>query len=118
LFFYVYYGDGFEMKIKYVYLLLAVLGTMLTYSQLIPFMQMNGVDMILLFSELFRNEATSFFGYDLLVTALAAMIYMIHEGLKIKLPKLWIPVASVFAVGIALGLPLFLYMREVHLEKR
>jgi CDP-diglyceride synthetase len=105
------------MKIKYVYLSLAIIGTVLTVSQLIPFIQLNGVNIILMFQELFRNEATSFFGYDLLISAFAALIFMIVDGNRIKMPRLWIPIASVFVIGIALGLPLYLYLREVHLEK-
>jgi len=30
---------------------------------------------------------------------------------------LWLPIASVLLVGVSLGLPLFLYLRERELEK-
>ena len=106
------------MRIKYVYLMLAILGIVLTYSQLIPFMDANGADMVLLFSELFRNEATSFFGFDLLVTAVAGLVFMIADGLKNKVRYMWISVAGVFAVGIAFGFPFYLYLRENQKEKR
>lgn len=105
------------MKIKHVYLGLAILGTFLTVSQLIPFIQLNGPNIILMFQELFRNEATSFFGYDLLVTAFTVLVFILIDGRRVKLPNLWIPIISIFVVGIALGLPLYLYLREVHLEK-
>jgi CDP-diglyceride synthetase len=105
------------MKIKYLYLALAIIGTVLTMSQLIPFMRLNGPDIYLMFKELFRNEATSFFGYDLLVTALTALIFMYVDGKRNKVPYFWIPIASVFLVGLALGLPLYLYLRESYLEK-
>jgi len=32
--------------------------------------------------------------------------------------RLWLPVASVLLVGVSLGLPLFLYLRERELERR
>lgn len=105
------------MRLRHFYLLLAIAGIVLTYSQLIPFMIANGMDMVLLFSELFKNHATSFFAYDLLVTALACLIFLIVDGRRLKLPKLWIPIAGVFAVGVAFGFPLYLYMRDLHMEK-
>jgi hypothetical protein len=32
--------------------------------------------------------------------------------------RLWLPIASVLLVGVSLGLPLFLYLRERELERR
>jgi len=31
--------------------------------------------------------------------------------------SLWLPVVAVFAVGVSLGLPLFLYLRQAHLDR-
>jgi glucan phosphoethanolaminetransferase (alkaline phosphatase superfamily) len=106
------------MRVKHAYLILAILGLALTYYQLFQFMAVHGVDMVLLFSELFRNDATSFFGFDLLVTALAAVIFMYVDGIRIRMRSFWIPILCVFAVGAAFGFPLYLYLREGHMERR
>jgi len=34
------------------------------------------------------------------------------EGRRLGMKNLWAPVAANLAVGVSLGLPLFLYMRE------
>jgi len=38
------------------------------------------------------------------------------EGRRLMMGGLWAPVAANLVVGVSLGLPLFLYMREVRRE--
>jgi len=40
------------------------------------------------------------------------------EGARLKMSRLWLPIVSVLFVGVSLGLPLFLYLRESELERR
>lgn len=40
---------------------------------------------------------------------------MIVEGRRAGVRHLWAPIAANLAVGVSLGLPLFLYMREARL---
>ena len=40
------------------------------------------------------------------------------EGRGARVKQLWIPIAANLAVGVSLGLPLFLYMREIRLGER
>jgi len=39
------------------------------------------------------------------------------EGKRIGLARRWLPIAASCLVGVSLGLPLFLYQRQVHLER-
>jgi len=39
------------------------------------------------------------------------------EGRRLAMSRLWGPIAANLLVGVSLGLPLFLYMREIHLEE-
>lgn len=100
------------MKLKYLYLALAILGLVLPYSQYVPFHLAHGPDLILMFKEQFSTNATSFFGFDLLVAAVAAVIFMIIEGRRLKIKRWWIPVVLTFLIGVGFAFPLFLYMRE------
>ena len=111
------FSNRLIMKLKHVYLALCVLGVLLPYWFLTQFMLVEGVNMVLLFGALFAEDATAFFGMDLFVTAFTAIAFMIAESRRIKMKRLWLPIAAIFAVGISLGLPLFLYLREEHLEK-
>jgi hypothetical protein len=106
------------MKMKHVYLGLCVIGTILPYFFFIQFLISNGMDIGLMISELFVNDTASFLHMDLFVSAIAALLFMVYEGRRQKMKNYWIPIASVFLVGVSLGLPLFLYLREIHLEKK
>ena len=43
--------------------------------------------------------------------------FIIFEGMRAKMKRLWLPIFSTCSVNVALGLPLFLLMRELHFEK-
>ena len=105
------------MKLKHLYLGLCVLGVVLPYWFLTQFMIDKGPDMVLMFGLLFAGSATAFFGMDLFVTALTVFVFMFAESKRIGMKRVWIPIAAIFLVGVSLGFPLFLYLREVHLEK-
>ena len=106
------------MNRKMLYLLLCVLGFALPYSQFVPWVMEHGVDMHLFFHQLFANRIGGFFGMDVLVSAIALIGFIRVEGTRLKMDRLWLPVASVLFVGVSLGLPLFLYLRERELERR
>ncbi len=42
---------------------------------------------------------------------------VVIEGRRAGVKRLWAPIAPNLAVGVSLGLPLFLYMREERLER-
>jgi hypothetical protein len=105
------------MKIKYIYIILCIFGFVLPYSQIIPLMFEPGFSLTNAMNQLFANRVTTLFALDLFVTATAFVVFAIYEGLKIKLKHLWVPFAATFLVGASLGFPLFLYMREIKLEK-
>jgi len=107
------------MKLKTVYLILCVLGLVLPYTQFVPWVAANGLDMRLFFRQLFANRIGAFFGMDVLVSAVALMVFARAEGrrLKVGAPARWLTLAAVLSVGVSLGLPLFLYLRERELEE-
>jgi hypothetical protein len=95
-----------------LYLLLAVLGAVLPYSQFIPWLASHGLNVRLLFSELFAGHVSAFFGLDVIVSVLVLLVFILHEGAERKMRMLWLPVAATCLIGVSCGLPLFLYMRE------
>ena len=100
------------MKPKTIYLVLCVLGTALPLSQLLPFLFEHGLDMRLFVEQLFANRISAFFGWDVIVSSLVLWTFVIVEGRRARIKTLWAPIAANLAVGVSLGLPLFLYMRE------
>lgn len=104
------------MKPKNLYLSLCVVGTVLPYSQFIPFLRDHGLDLRLFFQQLFSNPIGGFFGMDVIVSSVVLWVLVYAEGRKAGMKHLWVPIAANLAVGVSLGLPLFLYMREARLE--
>ena len=105
------------MRLGTLYLALAVIGTILPYSAFLPFLQERGLDVGLLVEQLFANRISAFFGWDVIVSSVVLWLFVFTEGRRLRLKHLWMPVAGSLAVGVSLGLPLFLYMREKQLER-
>lgn len=104
-------------KKQIVYLILCFAGTVLPCSQLLPFLGEHGLDMQLLFQQLFANRISGFFGLDVIVSSVVFWVFVYSEGTRLKMRHLWIYVACNLLVGVSMGLPLFLMMRESKLER-
>ena len=104
------------MKPKSLYLGLCVIGTVLPYSQFLPFLREHGLNIRLVVQQLFANRISGFFALDVLVSSVVLWIFVCVEGRRAAMPRLWLPLAASLTVGVSLGLPLFLYMREARRE--
>jgi hypothetical protein len=105
------------MKVKTIYLGLCVLGVVLPYWQFVPWLAANGLNMHVFFQQLFVNHISALFGMDVLVSALALLVFARSEGSRLGVTGRWLPLIAVLSVGVSLGFPLFLYMRERNLEQ-
>jgi hypothetical protein len=104
------------MQLRHLYLALCVLGLFLPYSQFIPWVIQHGLDFPLFFRQLFANQVGGFFGLDVMVSSFALWVLVFSEGRRVGVRHLWLPVVASLVVGVSLGLPLFLYMRQLHLD--
>jgi len=104
------------MSKKNIYILLCILGTLLPLSQFVPWVVEHGLNVHLFIQELFSTRIGSFFGLDVIVSALVLFVFIYFEGRKMHLNNLWIPIVATLSVGVSLGLPLFLYMRQLKIE--
>jgi O-antigen ligase len=100
------------MTPKRLYLALCLVGTVLPYSQFVPFLHEHGLDARAFLEQLFATRISGFFAMDVLVSAVALWAFVRIEGRRAGLRHIWMPLAAILAVGVSLGLPLFLYMRE------
>lgn len=106
------------MTRKTVYLVFCVLGILLPYSQFVPWVvAQHGVPLGLFLRELFANRIGGFFGMDVLVSAVVLIFFVRREGQRVGVRHLWLPIVGTLTVGVSLGLPLFLYLREDALER-
>lgn len=106
------------MNRKTLYLILCVLGLALPYAQFVPWVIEHGLNMRLFVQELFANPIGRFFGLDVIISAVALLGFIRNEGARLKMRSLWLPIVSTLLVGVSLGFPLFLYLRELELERR
>jgi hypothetical protein len=109
---------GDAMKLKTVYLILCAVGVVLPYWQFIPWVAAHGLDLRLFVQQLFSNRIGGFFGMDVVVSAVALMVFVRGENARLRIPGRWLPLVAVLTVGVSLGLPLFLYLREHAVEMK
>jgi hypothetical protein len=100
------------MTPKALYLLLCVAGTLLPCWQFLPFVREHGLDMRLFVDQLFSTPVGAFFGMDVIVSSLVLWVFVAVEGRREGIRHLWAPIVANLLVGVSLGLPLFLYLRE------
>ena len=100
------------MMLQSIYLVLAILGFALPYSQLIPFFIDNGLDLSLFWSQLFASRISTDFAFDLIISSVVFWIFVFKEGARINLKYLWVYVVLNLVVGLSFALPFFLWVRS------
>ena len=99
------------MKPKTIYAIYCFLGTVLPLSQFLPWLFRNGLDVRLFLRLLFANPISSFFAADVFVAAVVVIRLAATAGSN-GLKQWWVPVLATLCVGVSLGLPLLLLLRE------
>lgn len=105
------------MRLRHVYLGLCVLGLAVPNAALWPWLGAYGVSPRLFLHSLFANGVSAFFGLDVVLSALVLVLFIAMEGRRLRMRHRWLPVAAACLVGVSFGLPLFLYQRQVHLDR-
>lgn len=106
------------MKPKTLYLVLCIAGSLLPYSQFVPWVLQHGLNLPLFVRELFANRIGAFFGMDVVISAVALMVFTRIESARLGIRHRWLVLVAVLTVGVSLGLPLFLYLRALALEQK
>ncbi len=101
---------------RWFYFAAMVAGTLLPLSQFLPWLSEHGLDIPLFFAELFANRIGGFFGWDVIISAIVLVPFILLEGKRLGMQRLWMPIAGTCLVGVSCGLPMFLYLREARLE--
>ena len=98
---------------RYLYLLLAILGAALPLSQFIPASVDGSFSVSGLIAEQMATRNLRGIAFDLLIAAVTGVVFMVAEGRRKRVPHLWAPLIGTVFVGFSFGLPLFLYLREL-----
>jgi uncharacterized protein DUF2834 len=105
------------MKTRHFYLVCCVLGLLLPYSQFVPWLLEHGLNVTLFCRELFTNRISSFFAMDVIVSAIVLLWFIQSEGRRLRVGLLWFPMVGTLVVGVSFGFPLFLFLRQLTLDR-
>ena len=105
------------MKPRLFYLALCILGAVLPYWQFIPWLAEHGVNGRLFVRELFATRISTFFALDVIVSAVAVLRFIRAESGRLRTNHAWLAIPATLLLGVSLRLPLFLYLRELQLER-
>ena len=70
-----------------LYLFLCLLGIILTYSQFIPFLLENGINIQLAGQQFFANRVSGFFMMDVTVSAAVLIVFILAEKKREKVRR-------------------------------
>ena len=108
------------MRLRHVYSLLFVIGTFVPLMQFWPWFGEHGFDIALFFRELFSTRIGGFFGLDVMISAVVLFTFTTLETMRLKIKNGGSVVAAVviatFFAGVSSGFPLFLYLRQRHMD--
>lgn len=100
-----------------IYGLLTLVGIILPFSQFLLWLTEYGFNVSLFIDQIIANPLATFAWLDVIVTVIVIVVMVMNEGKNDKIKRLWIPIIASFVGGASVGLPLFLYMKQCHLEK-
>jgi hypothetical protein len=78
-----------RMKPKTLYLVLCIAGVLLPYSQFVPWVMQHGLNLTLFARELFSTRIGAFFGMDVLVSAVALLVFTRIESARLGIRHRW-----------------------------
>jgi len=105
------------MQPRHFYLICCLLGLVLPYAQLVPWLLEHGLNVALLVRELFANRISAFFAMDVIVSAIVLILFIQSEGKRSRVRLLWLPTVGPLVAGGSFGFPLFLFLRQVTLDR-
>ena len=67
--------------------------------------------------QLFATRISTFFALDVIVSAVVLLRFMRAESSRLRINHAWLTIPATLLVGVSLGLPLSLYLRELQPER-
>jgi hypothetical protein len=106
------------MKFRFIYLLLALIGLIATwYFNFQFYATANDTSIINFINQTVTTIPAKSISADISVVATTFLIWMVHESLRLKIKYWWIIIPLTFLVALAFSFPVFLFMRDRHLER-
>jgi hypothetical protein len=106
------------MKMSSVYLLLCIVGTVLSWCFLAFFLASGGASPRTFVLSIFSTPVASAVAADLFASAVLFLMFVFAEGRRMGMRGLWVYVPATLLVGLAFGAGLFFYRRASLIEAR
>lgn len=97
---------------RWVYLGLAVWGTIHPMSYFLAWFRENGFDLGAMVYAWHANAASSGLVWDLTIAAVALTVWVIAEAIDQKNWLGLMAIPATFCIGVSAGLPLYLFLRK------
>ena len=101
---------------QWLYLIAAILGTILPLSQFFLFLATYGFDMPSFFRQLFQNHVSASFGMDVIASSLALWLFVFSEGRRRGMKNLWLYVVCKSGDRCVTGSATVLVLSRAHAE--
>ena len=98
------------------YGVLCVIGTAMPLIPFVPWVADHGIDPPLFLAELFANRISAFFAWDVIISGMVTILFVIIQGRRDAVGRLLLPILATLMIGVSCGLPLFLGMREQKID--
>jgi hypothetical protein len=107
-----------DERLTVLYLGIAVLALIATWSQNLAFFEETGSFSGLAFIEAcFANHAAASISIDILFFGLAAFVFMAVEAKRLGIRFFWLYVLLSFLVAVSVTFPVFMAVRQRHLAR-
>lgn len=100
------------MKTRHIYLLIAILGTLIPYYHFGKFLWHNGLNTQVFVDQMLGQNIAAFFTWDVVISTFAVVTLVLTEGKRMEMKNLWVFIVFNLTVGVSLALPAFLYSRQ------
>ncbi|MGI9303052.1 MAG: DUF2834 domain-containing protein [Gammaproteobacteria bacterium] len=98
------------------YALMCVIGV-LPWWPFTHWLQDNPFHVLLFLHDAMENGVSAAAWLDLIITYVVLVVFIIVEGRRLAMNRLWLPILGATFIGLSFGLPLFLWMREGYLSR-
>jgi len=102
---------------KTIYLVLAILGIILPMSQFIPASLDGEFSVAGMVEGMTANRTMTGVTLDFMVAVVTGFIFGVFEAIRLKITLAWIPLIGTVLIGFSFGLPFFLYLRELAVNR-
>lgn len=95
-----------------LWILLSILGFVVPYSQVVPWVMDNGVDLPRFFTEALVNRPAATHVVDLFLSAAIFFVFAFRDPRRPRGLVMAALLAGTLAVGLCFGMPLYFYFRR------